>query len=426
MSGIDNKYAALGGVTSFLGKPTITETNCPDGIGHFRHYEHGSIYWHPNTGVYEIHGSIRDKWKQFGWEKSSQGYPVTDETKTPDGKGRFNHFQNGSIYWHPDIGAYGVVGRIRETWARYGWERGFLGYPVSDQKWYVNISSNEVTFWNEFQGGTISENRETGQILVSKKATSKSPNYEIPIYAVKVTNDDGIHKITDIDSQQVKEWVDRANIVYLSAGIKFTYDGNIETITNTKVNGVTGEDYKYWSEVKEVLNQKAKNSGLLVVFRHGDAVVPTGGGFSSSSYNFVVMPGFSNTSVCGVQNIGLLAHELGHYLGLGHTFAREFQTKMEAMNYFLNHFEDPKVFDGDIGGVKDTPSDPFIREIQCDLSMNTITFAGVTFNLGRDNVMSYYYSPLSPSLSLQQVNIVREKVTARIKSHGLIVKTINS
>jgi len=55
MSVIDEKYAALGGPTGFLGAPIIQETSAPDGIGLFRHYQGGSIYWTPQTGAHEIH-----------------------------------------------------------------------------------------------------------------------------------------------------------------------------------------------------------------------------------------------------------------------------------------------------------------------------------------------------------------------------------
>ncbi len=54
MSGIDIKYAQLGGINSFLGNPVIEEQVCPDSIGHYRHYQGGSVYWHPNTGAFEV------------------------------------------------------------------------------------------------------------------------------------------------------------------------------------------------------------------------------------------------------------------------------------------------------------------------------------------------------------------------------------
>ena len=53
----------------------------------------------------KVKGAIRDKWAELGWERSFLGYPTTDEWPTPDGVGRFNDFQGGSIRWHPDTGA---------------------------------------------------------------------------------------------------------------------------------------------------------------------------------------------------------------------------------------------------------------------------------------------------------------------------------
>ncbi|HEY6798557.1 MAG TPA: hypothetical protein VI248_28090 [Kineosporiaceae bacterium] len=59
---------------------------------------------------------------------------MTDELPTPDGRGRFNHFDGGaSIYWTSRTGARLVKGAIRDEWARRGWERSALGYPVSDE-----------------------------------------------------------------------------------------------------------------------------------------------------------------------------------------------------------------------------------------------------------------------------------------------------
>jgi hypothetical protein len=82
---IDQKYAQLGGAGGFLGKPTTPETVCLDQTGHFRHYEHGSIYWHPSTDAHEVHGAIRARWSSLGWEESWLGYPISDEG--PEGTG---------------------------------------------------------------------------------------------------------------------------------------------------------------------------------------------------------------------------------------------------------------------------------------------------------------------------------------------------
>jgi hypothetical protein len=84
--------------------------------------------------THEVHGAILAKYQELGAEGSFLGYPTTDETGTPDGVGRFNHFQAGSIYWTPSTGAHEVHGLIRDFWAAHGWERNAaLGYPISDE-----------------------------------------------------------------------------------------------------------------------------------------------------------------------------------------------------------------------------------------------------------------------------------------------------
>jgi len=133
MSAIDKKYVSLGGEGGFLGQPLSGEST-RDGYGRFRHFQGGSIYWTPNTGAWEVHGLIREKWAKFGWETGWLGYPLTDETITPDGIGRFNHFEHGSIYWTPNTGAWEVHGFIRDRWAALGWETSCLGYPISDEE----------------------------------------------------------------------------------------------------------------------------------------------------------------------------------------------------------------------------------------------------------------------------------------------------
>jgi uncharacterized protein with LGFP repeats len=155
---IRDKWAGLGWEKSFLGYPTSDETTAPDGVGHYNHFQNGSIYWTPQTGAWEVHGAIRDKWAGLGWEKSALGYPTSDETTAPDGVGRYNHFQNGSIYWTPQTGAWEVHGAIRDKWASLGWEKSVLGYPTSDE----TTAPDGVGHYNHFQNGSIYWTPQTG------------------------------------------------------------------------------------------------------------------------------------------------------------------------------------------------------------------------------------------------------------------------
>ncbi len=159
------KWDQLGGAGGFLGNPTTSETGTPltpNGVGRYNHFQGGSIYWTAATGAHEVHGAIRDKWASLGWEQGFLGYPLTDETGTPDGAGRYNHFQHGSIYWTPATGAHEVHGAIRDKWASLGWEKSALGYPTSDETEEPDGSGR----FSSFQHGSIHWNKATGQVTV--------------------------------------------------------------------------------------------------------------------------------------------------------------------------------------------------------------------------------------------------------------------
>ncbi len=138
-------------VKALIGNPTTDIQMVPGGDGCYRHHQYGSVYWNREAGVHFIMGSIREKWSALGWERSFLKYPVTDELANPDRVGRYNHFQGGSIYWHPSTGAFEVHGDIRALWSQIGWELSGLGYPKSDEL----TASDRVGRFNHFQAGSI-------------------------------------------------------------------------------------------------------------------------------------------------------------------------------------------------------------------------------------------------------------------------------
>jgi uncharacterized protein with LGFP repeats len=157
---IRGKWVQVGLEAGALGYPTTGELSTPDGGGRYNHFSKGgSIYFTPSTGAHEVHGSIRGLWQQLGWEAGVLGYPLTDETITPDGVGRYNHFaKGGSIYWSPGTGAHEIYGSIRGRWAQLGWERSYLGYPTSGE---YSIPGGRR---NDFQHGYIIWDARTGKI----------------------------------------------------------------------------------------------------------------------------------------------------------------------------------------------------------------------------------------------------------------------
>ncbi|WP_425560198.1 LGFP repeat-containing protein, partial [Kineococcus glutinatus] len=93
----------------------------------------GNIYWSPATGAHEVHGQILGAYAWAGWENGVLGFPITGEIRTPNGRGAYNAFEGGSVYWSPGTGAHVVRGAIRDAWAGQGWEGGRLGFPTSSE-----------------------------------------------------------------------------------------------------------------------------------------------------------------------------------------------------------------------------------------------------------------------------------------------------
>ena len=152
---IRSLWAAMGWERSLLGYPTTDEIPIAKD-GRVNHFQGGSIYWTKDTGAHEVHGAIRDRWAETGWEHGPLGYPTTDESQAV-GDGRCNHFENGSIYWTPSTGANEVQGDIKSLWAAMGWERSLLGYPTTHE---IPIAKNGRV--NHFQGGSIYWTKDTG------------------------------------------------------------------------------------------------------------------------------------------------------------------------------------------------------------------------------------------------------------------------
>jgi glucose/arabinose dehydrogenase len=157
--GIRTHWRALGAERSAYGYPRSSELGTADGRGRYTVFQQGSIYWTRETGAHGVRGGIFTKWSALGRERGFLRYPTTDERPTSDGVGRFNDFQGGSIFWSRATGAHEVHGGIRTRWRSLGAERGYLGYPTSDE---FSISTGRRS---NFQNGYITWNSRTGQVV---------------------------------------------------------------------------------------------------------------------------------------------------------------------------------------------------------------------------------------------------------------------
>lgn len=147
-------YAVYGAIAEYYclnganieenGYPIMDEK--PMKNGSYQLFDKKAIFWSPTIGVHELHGDIMRKWQALGSENSFLGFPVTNETATPDGYGRFNFFEGGAIYYHPNLGTFSVPKMIAEVWKKEGWEKGKLGYPISDEIIKNNNSVQKFEF----------------------------------------------------------------------------------------------------------------------------------------------------------------------------------------------------------------------------------------------------------------------------------------
>jgi hypothetical protein len=245
---------------------------------------------------------------------------------------------------------------------------------------------------------------------------SEYPVIWVPIQAIRVADDDN-RRITKITSAQIADWIAKANEIYAWSGIQFSFDEkDYSLLHSTLLNNIAGVEDKNWFDeiayAEQITSQYPDK--LVLFFRWGPGDQPTGGAFSWVDYDFVAMPGF-DTGVCGYQNIGILAHEIGHYLGLSHTFSGVFKDVAEAEAVLKNNGNKLSTFDGD--GFSDTPPDPFIAldEYQCQ-PVKGVTLNGLYFPVPRENIMSYY--EVRTGLSELQIERARWVLSTRM-AHGM-------
>ena len=289
---IRGKWSSLGWERSFLGYPLTDETKTPDGIGRYNHLQGGSIYWTPSTNAHEVHGAIRGKWSSLGWERSFLGYPLTDETTTPDGIGRYNHFQGGSIYWTPSTGAWEVHGAIRDKWASLGWERSFLGYPTSDEK----STEDGTGRFSEFQHGSIYWSPSTGAL------------------ACRETVRIHVKCLTAPTRFTIQTMISNMRLVYATAQVGVKYVSfevlNLPALNDIDVGACTMGTTT--AEQAQLFANRNSASGTDVVVYFVRSTVPPFNGcaaFPAGKPGAVVASGASAWT---------MAHETGHVLGLAH------------------------------------------------------------------------------------------------------------
>ena len=89
-------------------------------------------------------GAIQEHYESLGGSAGVLGAPIRREQDATDAAGRTAEYENGSIYWASDVGAYALVGHMRDAYEASndtyvdgltrggGGPSGGLGFPVRD------------------------------------------------------------------------------------------------------------------------------------------------------------------------------------------------------------------------------------------------------------------------------------------------------
>ncbi|OBI08992.1 cold-shock protein [Mycolicibacter nonchromogenicus] len=103
-------------------------------------------------------GAIHTRWMELGGAEGMLG-AVTSPEAIGEGSTKYATFEHGAIYWSPETGAQPITGAIYDAWASLGYERGVLGLPTS-----AEIPEPEWVGQN-FQHGTLNYNWASGTVI---------------------------------------------------------------------------------------------------------------------------------------------------------------------------------------------------------------------------------------------------------------------
>lgn len=143
-----NLWRSLGGSNGALGKPVSNDSTESDGRT-WQQFEKGHIIKKVASSAPSeiLFGKIYDKWRASGGSTGSLGVPKGSAHKEKDGR-EWQDFENGTIIWSQNTGAWDVVGGFYTYWKSNGGSLGKLGKPTSSR-----VIENNGERWQTFEKG---------------------------------------------------------------------------------------------------------------------------------------------------------------------------------------------------------------------------------------------------------------------------------
>ncbi|KAF2412157.1 hypothetical protein B1729_16165 [Microbacterium sp. B35-04] len=148
--GILATWASTGYERGPLRYPTSGEGCGLRGGGCEQTFQDGTIYWAPEIGSFAVQEPMRSRYVQLGSVDSKLGYPTGTRVCGLRVGGCFQQFENGRVYSVAGQ-SHAVWFGMLAAWANAGYENGPLGYPIGEE----TCGSTEVGCQQAFEGGQI-------------------------------------------------------------------------------------------------------------------------------------------------------------------------------------------------------------------------------------------------------------------------------
>lgn len=159
-----NYWNKVGAENSSLKYPTRDLRTGLKGGGSSQVFQNGIVLHDArNRKTFGVHYAIYNVYMRENLERGSLGYPTTDEIVVKGGA--YQAFENGQrVYWSRATGAHIIKDGFKTYWLQRGGERSTLGYPTTDE---FRDSLGRIV--QDFQGGRLMWDPKRRSVIVTRR-----------------------------------------------------------------------------------------------------------------------------------------------------------------------------------------------------------------------------------------------------------------